>query len=144
MGTITTMTVFVWVLNVMIFMSQIAMLEINPESAYFSATNTVLQEYTIDNNLSMPSETEVSSELDITSSSDVSEGGTGIFFIDAIASVKQWIQNKINYFVKIVMGPYNILNAIPGLPKQFVGLVSLIWYATSILLLVLTIFGRAT
>ena len=149
MGNITTMTVFVWTVNVLIFLAQFSMLAMNPNLAgdgnvFYNVNGTVLEDYSTDTNTLMPNSEAVQSELDVAGSSGVSEGTTGIFFIDVLASIKTWIQGTMERFVAIVLGPYNIINSIPGLPKEFVGAVSLIWYAASVLLLVLTIFGRNT
>lgn len=143
MGNITTMTVFVWAINIIMFLAQVSMISMNPESInYYTIDNNLLSDHAIGNNLT-PNENKLSSDLNIESATGTQESseGTGIFFIDAIASVRNWITNKVNYFMALVMGPYNILNAM-GLPAVFCGAVSLLWYGASILLLVLTIFGR--
>jgi len=146
MGNVTTMTVFVWTVNVLIFLSQIAMVTINPAMAdgnqFYSVDNTVLDQYTADgSNITMPDESAIADQLDVTDNTGVQEVGGLLGIIDAVAGVAQWFNGIIEYFTALVMGPYNILSSI-GLPAQFVGPIVLVWYGTSILLLVLTIFGR--
>jgi len=143
MGNITTMAVFVWTLNILIFLSQAAMIDINPTEPviYYNTSGTVLSEYSTQDGLNMPNSENIQSELDPSSSGEVEEN-TGVFFIDIFASVKSWIQNKIDYIVAIVLGPYNIINSIPGLPKAFVNSISLLWYGVSLLLLLAFMFGR--
>lgn len=150
MGNVITMTVFVWTLNVLIFLAQASMINLNPDTTilYYSPTNGPIGQYVVDGNMT-PNSNIISSELNpdsaqINGGEPVTQGGTGIWFIDAISSVKNWIANKINYFINIVMGPYNILKVIPGLPPSFIGAICLIWYGASLFLLVLTIFGRNT
>jgi len=89
----------------------------------------------------MPDESAIADQLDVTDNTGVQEVGGLLGIIDAVAGVAQWFNGIIEYFTALVMGPYNILSSI-GLPAQFVGPIVLVWYGTSILLLVLTIFGR--
>jgi len=144
MGSITTMTVFVWTLNVLIFLSQAAMISINPDSIlFYSNGNSLLKQSSIGGNLT-PNSNAIASELNPGSSEGAQEGETGIWFIDVISSTKRWFSDKLDYFTNIVLGPYYLIKSIPGIPVEFVGAISLIWYGVSILLLVLTIFGRNT
>jgi len=149
MGNITTMAVFIWTINILVFLSQFAMLSMNPDSIQFYNENgTLLKEYSTGGNIVMPNTDRISSELNPSSTSEISESGsgTGIFFIDAIASVKNWFADKVDYFTAIVSGPYNIINSALGNNPElsnFVGAISLLWYGVSILILVLAIFGRS-
>lgn len=142
MGNVTTMTVFVWTLNILIFLSQVAMLSMNPNSiVFYNRNNTVIEQHSTGGSLTMPNQENIASELNPSSSEGLEER-TGIFFIDVFNAVRNWLNDKIEYFTAIVMGPYNILNSM-GLPAEFSGSITLLWYAVSILLLVLVIFGRS-
>ena len=144
MGKLVAMVVFVWSLSILFFLGQTAMINLNPESVTFcNMTGSVVSQHIIAGSISMPDSNSISSELDPTiADSGAQETDNIIPFVDAIASVKSWIQNKINYFVAIIMAPYNILSCIKSLPQDFVTAIALIWYAVSIIVLILVIFGR--
>lgn len=145
MGNITTMMVFVWTLNILIFMAQATMLSMNPESViFYNTTGTVLAQHSQDNNIAMPNSAAIARELNPNTAESAQESTSIIPFVDAISSIKSWIQDKINYLTAIVLGPYNILNAIP-LPasfKPFIGAIALLWYGVSVMLIIAFIFGR--
>ena len=145
MGSITTMFVFVWMVNILIFLAQAAMIDMSPEPVkFYNSSGSVLEQYSTDNNINMPNSDQASSDLNPASAESESGGvlETLITFIDAIASTKKWIQDHISYFTSVILGPYNIIKAIPGLPLQFVGAIGILWYGLSIFLLIAFIFGR--
>jgi len=149
MGTLTTITVFVWMVNGLIFLSQIAMLNINPALAdqynvFYSSENSVLAKYITNGNISMPDSSMVSSDLQLTEDTSVTDSGGLFGLIDSIAAFKNWIKKSINYVIAILLGPYNILASIPGLPRELVGVISVMWYGVSMFIFFLTITGRAT
>ena len=87
MGNITTMAVFVWTLNILIFLAQASMINMNSDSImFYDSTGTPLAEYSVGGGVSMPNSQAVSTELNPESSSELQESasGTGIFFIDGI------------------------------------------------------------
>lgn len=146
MGNLTTMAVFVWTLNILVFLSQATMLAIAPGESVtlYNCEGTILDEYTAGancNEIIVPNSENLQNELNPASSNEIEEN-TGIFFIDIMASVKNWVQNKIDYLAGIAGGPYNLIKAIPGLPDAFVGVIAVFWYAISVLLLLAFIFGR--
>jgi len=143
MGNITTMAVFVWTLNILMFLMQAGINDIasGSQSTFYNSSGSVLDSYSTGGNLVVPNSDIVGGELNPESSTPVSET-SGFGFLDSIGTVKNWVQSKLNYLGSIVLAPYNILNSIPGLPKAFVGAISLLWYGVSILLLLMLIFGR--
>lgn len=147
MGNITTLTVFVWTINILVFIGQLSMLGMNPDSnTFYNPNETIIAGYVTDTESSIPNQDMIGEELNPSSSSDVEESsGTGIFFIDIFASVKNWVQNKLSYIGALILGPFNIINAIPASPatKKINNVMCLLWVAAGILTFLSFIFGRS-
>ena len=143
MGNLTIAVTFVCLLNLLMFMAQAATMDLNEDSPiFYNCTGTVTQTYISGDcqQISMPNTDSLAGELPI-STQDV-QGNTGIYFIDALNSLKEWINNKLDYFGAIVSAPYSMLKAIPGLPDAFVGILGTLWYMLTIFLIAAFILGR--
>ena len=145
MGALNVAMVFIWVVNILIFMTQAAMIDIGPESTttFYNCSNTILKNYVAGANcqeVTIPNTEGFKEELPV-SVKEVDKGGL-FGFLDSIATARNWITEKIDYIIAIASGPYVILNSIPGLPKAFVGIVDLLWYGLSVFLLINWILGK--
>ena len=149
MNTLTYAFLVVMSINVMLFIGQAAMLDINPDGPQlyhcegnllgaFEATGcTTPGSYYLNNTdptASLPSgETSVSPE-------------TGNIFTDAFTGIKSWFLKStgLSYVGNILNAPYNVLSAIlPGPETQpFVFAIGSGWYALTFFLLVAFLFGR--
>lgn len=145
MGAITTAFTFVWVLNILMFLSQATIIEIGPSNpvTVYNCSGTIVSQYAGEgcSSIIVPNSDELQDQLGI-ESSRASEK-TGFVIIDVLLDIKGWFADKIEYLGNIVSAPYSILSQ-TGLPSPFVGAVSLLWYGLSILLLIAFIFGRNT
>lgn len=147
MSNITIAVTFVWILNILMWMSQAAIVDLNPTAdspiRFYNCSGTVIQSYSTSPNcdqIAIPNSNSINSELPI--SVKQTEETSGFFIVDVLSSAKNWITDKLEYFGAIVTAPYSILKAIPGLPNGFAGAIAIMWYAISIFLLVAFILGR--
>lgn len=145
MGNLTIAFTFIWMLNLLVFFAQAAMIDINPTTStqFYNCNGTLFSSYATDSgctNISVPNSQGAAGELPV-SATQVSPS-TGFGIVDAISSASNWITGKAQTFIAILMGPYNILNSISSLPKIVVAGVSLLWYGITILLTAAFILGR--
>jgi hypothetical protein len=142
MGNLTTALVFVLTLNVFIWISQMAILEVNPSGTEFfncsnsivngvstgcsSGTGTVLNANPLDN---LPESNQVSSSSNP--------------FTDLFNSILGWFKNVtgLNYVISIVSAPYNLLVAI-GLPTAIAGALGVLWYGITFFLILSFLWWR--
>lgn len=145
-GTITTAMVFVWMINVLMVLSQLAINDMTGGlgSKFVDCSSTIFNDYSTDNNcssLSGPDSKNLSSELPTGAVPN-----SGFFAIDWITSAVSWIGKQINTFTQIVNAPYNVLKAIPVFQESafapFAAIIGIAWWAISLLLIIAFIFGR--
>lgn len=143
MGNLTTAFVFVWVLNILMFLSQIAIADLGTDTiTMYNCSGTLLEEYADGSCTAVivPDSGDFVNQLP--EDAKTVEPGSDLSFLDPLAMVKNWIKEKIDYFSNILLAPYTILKSIPGIPSVLVGTLSLFWYAISLFLLVAFILGR--
>lgn len=131
-------------INMMLFLGQIATLDLNPESPSF---------YNCEGNFLGLAEangcTTGTYVLNANSTGTLPSGDssvsptTGNVFTDAFTSAKTWIvrDSGLGYFIAVLMAPYSFLNAL-GLPATFVFAVGSMWYLICIFLFVAWLLGR--
>lgn len=143
-GTITTATIFVWMLNILMVFSQLAINDMSQNTGihYIDCDGTILRSYSTDadcSSISGPSSKNLTQELP-------TGAIPGSFVIDWITSATSWIGQQIDTFTQIVNAPYNILMSIPVFQEPaftpFASIIGIAWWAISLLLLVAFIFGR--
>ena len=143
-SSLTTAVVFVWMLNILMIFSQLAIddMTANTGTHFLNCSGTILTAYSTSDDCSSligPMTGNLTSELPI--------GATGgIFFVDWISSATNWIGKQINSFTQVANAPYNMLMAIPTFqdPRYsiFASIISIAWWAISLLLIVAFILGR--
>lgn len=134
-------------INLMLFLGQHALNNINPSSGInlmnpegstlcqFDANECKDGNYTIastDPTTYLPS-----------SSTSVSTSTQGNEFTDAFTSIKDWFIQKtgIGYILGLVSAPANFLQAI-GLPDAFSWAIGALWYGLTLFLLIAFLWGR--
>lgn len=135
-----TALVFVLSLNVLLFLGQIAILEINPAASdFYNEEGTLLSgfdsgNYTLDD--SDPAGRLPSGEASVSPT-------TGNIFTDTFTSIKSWLIDStgLGYVFAVLGAPYHLLQFM-GLPQAFIYAVGTMWYAFTLLLIVAFIWGR--
>lgn len=141
MGNMTVAATFIFILNIMMWLTQVSALDMNPEGAvFYSPDNEIIcqvgdcSSYTL--NTSAINQQLPSAEGSISPT-------TGNLFTDTFSSIKDWLGDKLglNYARSILSAPYQILQSM-GLPLEFVYAIGTLWYGMSLIILVAFIWGR--
>lgn len=140
MGNLTIGAIFVLSLNVLLFLSQASIMNINPEGTNFYTHNgTILASFEKGDNI-----LDTESSLDALPENQGAvtvEGGN--IFTDVVASIKGWVAEKtgLRYVYNILSAPYNMLKMM-GLPNAFVFAIGTLWYGVTLISVILVIWGR--
>lgn len=143
MGNLEIATIFVVALNVLMFLTQTAMFNINPDgSMCYNVEGSLIDDtMAAQGNMSVSS----TSALDDLPSSagTVVTGETSSVFTDIFNNILGWFKSApgIRYVYGVVSAPYNILKCM-NLPAEFVVGVGTLWYMVSLLVLVAFLWGR--
>lgn len=136
---VTIALTFVMCLNVLMWLGQVSINDINPDSTqYFNCEGGLMSNYGNCNTYNMS---------DSTSLLPTAEGSisatTGNFFTDTFSSIKSWFLKLpgVNMIAGIVSAPYNIMKAI-GLPIELCFGLGVFWYAITIFLIIAFFWGR--
>lgn len=142
MTNMTVATVFVVVLNVLMFLCQTAMLNINPDgSMCYNVKGSLIGETMQSQGNMSVSETSALEELP--GSQGTVTIGDAIGFTDIFNNILGWFKSApgIRYVYGVVSAPYNILKCM-SLPAEFVVAIGTLWYLVSLLVLVAFLWGR--
>lgn len=144
MGNLTIATIFIVLLNVLMWFSAIAMLDINPAGTMcYNLEGTVISETVAgaDINASVLNNSALNQLPD--AQGTVSAGTETNIFTDIFNSVLSWFKTApgIKYVYGVVGAPYNILKC-TGLPNAFIIGIGTLWYLVTLLVLVGFLWGR--
>lgn len=142
MGNLVIGTVFIVALNVLMFLTQQAMTNINPDgSVCYNVDGSVIGETMASQGNMSVSETSALSDLP-GSAGTVMTGDTNVF-TDIFNNILGWMKSApgIKYVYGVVSAPYNILKCM-NLPAEFVVGIGTLWYLVSLLVLVAFLWGR--
>jgi len=142
MGELTIATIFIVMMNLLMWWGGIAMIEINPAGGTcFGMTGTIIDNgITSSGNLSVI-DADIISDLPSTDEGSVEQGSTNIF-TDSFRSVMGWFKSApgIKYVYGVIAAPYNILKCM-NLPSLFIAGIGTLWYLVSFLVLLAFILG---
>jgi hypothetical protein len=142
MGNLTIATIFVVSLNVLMWLCQTAMLDMNPAGpTMYNIEGSVIGETVAGQNNGTVVQDDVLDDLP-SSAGTVQTGESG-FFTDIFNNILGWMKTApgIKYVYGVVSAPYNVLKAL-GLPAEFVVGIGTLWYLVSLLVLVAFLWGR--
>lgn len=143
MGNMVIATIFVVTLNVLMWISQVAMLDMNPDGpTMYNLEGSIIGETVAGQGNGTVVQDDVLSDLP-SSAGTVATGETGGYFTDIFNNILSWFKSApgIKYVYGVVSAPYNILKAL-GLPSEFVVGIGTLWYLVSFLVLVAFLWGR--
>ncbi len=143
MGNMTMALVFVMLLNVFMWLSQVAALDINPSGPqYYHCEGSVMEGFGSDcDNVSRSVvNTDVVSQLPQSQNIVVSSGNP---FTDVFNNILSWMKGVpgVNYAVSIVSAPSSILKSM-GMPNELSFGLGVLWYGITVFLLVSFLWGR--
>lgn len=143
MGNLTIATIFVVALNVLMFLTQTAMLNINPDgSVCYHAEGSVIGETMQEQGNMSVSQTKALADLPGSQGTVVTSGSTNIF-TDIFNNILGWFKSApgVKYVYGVISAPYNILKCM-NLPAPFIVAVGTLWYMVTLLVLVAFLWGR--
>ena len=139
MSNLTIALVFVLTLNVLMFLGQATIMDINPDFAtagvdYYNGTGYLMETIDVEDN---PENALPEAEGSISPT-------TGNLFTDMFSSIKGWFTDikGIRYIRGIVSAPYNMLKVMK-LPPSFVVAMGTLWYGITLFLVVAFFWGRS-
>lgn len=144
MANITQALMFVLLLNALMWLSQIAILELNPaQSSFFNPEGTILTDYAVDGDLDSPQLDTSSINEHFPSNAGTVENEQGNIFTDAFKSIKNWFSGLpgVNYALATVSMPYTVLK-IMRLPIPFVYIIGTLWYVLTLFLIIAFFWGK--
>lgn len=142
-GNLTLATIFIVVVNVLMWFCQIAMLDINPDgSVCYNLEGSVIDNsITRSGNYSVV-DNDIINQLP-TSAGTITPSSSTSAFTDIFNNILTWMKSApgIKYVYGVVAAPYNILKC-TNLPASFIVGVGTLWYLVTFLVLVAFIWGR--
>jgi len=145
MGNLTIALVFVMSLNVLMFLGQAAVYDLNPATAptFWTNEGTLLENFDASGGVGEP----VIDTQETINELPAGEGSvsptTGNLFTDTFSSIKRWVARStgLAYLFGIVSAPYNILKSM-GLPNDFVYAMGTLWYGITLFLVIAFFWGK--
>ena len=141
MGNLTVALTFVMILNALMFLTQLAVIDLNPDGNIYiyNNTGTLIDEFA-DEDVLDNRDTTIKGNYP---QSAIIEPSSGNPFTDAISSIKNWFSNVtgLKYAKAIVSGPYNILRSM-NLPTSFAITIAGFWYGLTLFLVVAFFWGK--
>lgn len=147
MGNMTIATIFIVLVNVLMWFSQIAMLNMNPNgSVCYTLDGSIIKSQISDQQGIYSNGTlnnNVVNDLPPSTASAVAPSQSTGFVTDLFNNILGWIKSipGLNYIINIVGAPYNILKCM-GMPNEFVLGIGTLWYMVSFLILISFLWWR--
>jgi hypothetical protein len=141
MGNLTIATIFIVMINILMWFSQLAMLDINPQATVcYLMEGSILDNVKLDNTGNI--DNNIINQLPETSATQTSSGGSG-FITDSFNTIIGWLKSVpgLRYLINVVAAPYNILKCW-GLPYQVAFGIGALWYIVCTLVVVAWIMWR--
>ena len=136
----TIALVFVMMINLLMFLTQTAILDINPDAPEFwTGDGTVMEGY--DAGGQVIDSKNLNDDLPtVQNTVNVDDNK---LYTDIFGSIKGWFGSSkgIRYLTTILLTPYVILNVM-GLPTSFVWAVGTMWYGLTLFLVIAFFWGR--
>lgn len=141
--------VFVLALNVLLFLADTAMSDINPDASnIYTADGSMLDGFAKDGDIGNPT-LDSSTLLDgLPKSESVVEPDAGFKISDVFGAIRAWMSSTwgVKYLYGIVVAPYNMIALIPfpdGHNYDFIRFgIGAFWYGITFLLMLAFVFGR--
>ena len=141
MGNLTIATTFIVLVNILMWFSSIAMLDVNPTGSICFHTNGSIIENSVKSSGNYSTlNNDVLGDLPnaegtVTTSSNP--------FTDIFNNILTWFKTApgLKYIYGVVSAPYNVLSC-TGMPNEFIVGIGTLWYMVSFLVLLAFLWGR--
>jgi len=142
MGNMTVAFSFVMFLNILMFLSQFAMITANPDSTiFYNSTDSLMENFdTGTGDLQIDAEN-IKDQLPGSVSAINPENSN--YFTDIFNSISTWIKDStgIKYIKSMALAPYLLLKAM-RLPEAFCFGIGVLWYGCTIFISIMFLVGR--
>lgn len=145
MANLTMALMVVLSINVILFLGQASIIEINEDATvFYNPQDSLLCNFEAGNCNSSAYVLETSEADKLLPDKVTSVSDEGNIFTDIFGSIKQWFLDKtgLAYLIDLLKAPNNFLNAI-GLPGAFSFALSAMWYGLTLFLVIAFIWGRS-
>ena len=149
--TLGTVTIFVWILNVMMILSQLAVADITPQTMnsmhFYDCSGSIIQAYVLTANTNCTQIDDGLNNLNITQKLPTGAvPNNNWFIVDWITSGVSWVGQQAHTFTAIATAPYQVVKQIPMFSEPryaaFAVIIGAMWWGISLYLIVAFIFGR--
>lgn len=144
MANITKALLIVLSINVVFFLAQVSMFEINPDGTrFYNCEGNILSEFELNRcqgDFYLIDSTQVGN---LPQSESAVSPEQGNIFTDIFNTAKNWLLSStgVSYLVGVITAPTSFLTAI-GLPAAFVFGIGALWYGMTFFLFIAWLFGR--
>jgi hypothetical protein len=131
--------------NIMLWLGQVAILDLNPQATvFYSCTDSIIGSFEASNCASTTyilNDSNPQGQLP-TGGSTINVGN-GNIFTDTFSSITSWFAKStgLNYIYNILAAPANFLKAL-GVPNEFSFAIGAFWYGFTLFIIVAFFFGR--
>lgn len=143
MGNLTIATIFVVALNVLMWLSQTAMINMNPDGpTMYNVEGSIIDETIQGQGDGTVLQDDVLGDLP-SSAGTVATGDDTSIFTDIFNNILGWMKSApgIRHVYGVVAAPYNVLKAM-NLPTEFVVGIGTFWYLVSLTIVLAFLWGR--
>lgn len=144
MGNLQIATIFIVLVNILMWFCSIAMLEINPSGTIcYNLDGTIIDNTMITSGNMSVLDNNVLDDLPTAAGSTITPGETSVSFTDIFNNILSWFKSApgVKYIYGVVAAPYNILKCM-NLPNNFTMGIGTFWYLISLLTLTAFLWGR--
>lgn len=144
MGNLTTITLFMVIINLLMWFSALAIVDLNPEMegsvCYQKSGSIIDKEIHYNNNMTTLTDS-IGDDLPRAEGS-VNAGSTNIF-TDIFNNILGWVKSApgIKYAYAVIAAPMNILTCL-NMPSEYSVGLGVLWYVTSLVVLLAFLWGR--
>ena len=142
MGNLTTALVFVMCLNVFMWLSQVAILDLNPSGTnFYNCEGSILNQFGTD--CDNPSQAVIHNDPAAMLPSSQNIDTESNVFTDLFNNILSWFKGVtgIGYLIDIVKAPYNLLMSI-GAPQELAFGLGALWYGVTFFIVISFLWGR--
>ena len=143
MSNTTFALVFVLCVNVILFLAQAAIDDINPGGDFYNCEGSLLSKFDAGNCSGSTHTLADGSPISLLPSAEPIEAGDGGLFTDIFGSIKTFFTDTLGlgYLSDMISAPKRFLSVM-GLPDAFAFAIAALWYGITLFLIVSFFWGR--
>lgn len=145
MASLGTTLAIVLGVNIMLWLGQVAVLDLNPAGpVFYNCKDSMIGSFET-NNCNGPQYTlnDKNTVSDVPTEAAPITTSTGNIFTDTFSAIRNWFSQStgIKYIYNILAAPANFLKAV-GVPEEFIFALGAFWYGFTLFIIAAFFFGR--